>query len=53
VAEQFLYRADVVALFQQVGGKGMTEGVSTGWRLPWKKMYPLIQWMYAFSVRRL
>jgi hypothetical protein len=23
------------------------------WRLPWKKMYRLIQWMYAFSVRWL
>ena len=27
--------------------------ISIGWRLPWKKMYRLIQWMYAFSVRWL
>ena len=27
VAEQFLDCADVVAIFQQVGGEGMTEGV--------------------------
>jgi hypothetical protein len=27
--------------------------ISAGWRLPWKKMERLIQWTYAFSVRRL
>jgi hypothetical protein len=30
VAEQFLHCADVAALFQQVGGKRMPEGVSCG-----------------------
>jgi len=39
--EEFLHGADIIAVFQQVGGEGVAEGVatdsgvpiSTGWRL--------------------
>ena len=31
VPEQFLNRADVVAIFRKMRGEGMTHGVRTGW----------------------
>ena len=31
VSEQLLNRADIVAIFQQMGGKGMAHGVRAGW----------------------
>jgi len=30
MTEQFLYRADVIALFKQVGGEAVPQGVATG-----------------------
>lgn len=31
VSEQLLNRADIAAIFQQMGGKGMAHGVRAGW----------------------
>jgi hypothetical protein len=60
VVEPRELEAEHLALEEEQGAQGLvrnavTSGapISAGWRLAWKKMYRLIQWTYAFSVRRL
>jgi len=42
VTEQFLHGADIVTRFEQVGGKGVPEGMAAGWLIETSQLNGLL-----------